>query len=116
MEIKIIREPMTLAKVHRAAQESYGDMVKAVADIERGFLALGGELHADAEAVLLADGSAQEDLWGINIYPEKSRDAWVEFTSMINIRPRANNRSMEIQDPIIQKKILDIVDKLIQKS
>lgn len=116
MKIEIIRASISFEKIRHAARDSYGDMVKAVVDIERKIIALGGEMHADAEAVLLNDGSLQQNLWGFNIYPEKSRVEWIEFTSFINIRPRANNRSMEIQNSIIQKNILDIVDQLIKQS
>ena len=116
MKIEIISQPISLEQLKNAARNSYGDMVKIVADVERRIIALGGEMHADAEAVLLNDGSRQQNLWGFNVYPEKSRAEWIEFTSLINIRPRANNRSMEIQDPVVQKNILDIIDKLIAQS
>ncbi len=66
----------------------FGDLVKAVVDVERNIMALGGELHADEEALLLDDGSLQPHLWGINLYPSEYGDAgWLEFDSMINVRP-----------------------------
>ncbi len=96
------------------AAERFGDMVKAVVDINRRLLALGGELHSDEEASLLEQGSAQSDLWGINIYPEKSRSEWVEFDAMINIRPRIGNRSCGVEDAGRRQLICEIVDSLIR--
>ena len=58
------------------ADASFGDMVKAVVDINRKLLALGGGLHADEEAALMEQGSARQDLWVINVYPEKPRSEW----------------------------------------
>jgi len=115
MEIIVISEPVGLEVVRQAAAESFVDMVKAVVDVGRGILALGGELHADAEAVLLADGSRQDDLWGINLYPEKPASEWIEYSSLINVRPRAGNRSLVIQDLVIQGKIRAVVERLISK-
>ena len=91
-----------------SAKEGFGDMVKAVVDIERKIMALAGELHADEEAVLLHDGSKQENLWGINIYVNEPRDSWIEFDSMINLRPAHGNLSNTVEDPDIQKKLKEI--------
>ena len=76
--------------------------MKYVVDVERGVLGLGGEMHADAEQLLLEDGSRQADLWGANYYPGRGREGCIEYTSLINIRPAAGNRSMEIQDPVVR--------------
>lgn len=113
MEIKIIKNNITTDELKKVAAESFGEMAKAVVDIERRIMALGGELHADGEALLLEQGSKQEDLWGINIYPDKFPDEWIEFTALINIRPVQDNRSMEIQDSQIRGKIIDIVNNLV---
>ena len=96
------------------ARGQFGDFVKAVVDIEKEIMAIGGSLHADEEAALLEQGSVQENLWGINIYPEKKREEWIEFDSMINIRPSQGNRSRNVEDVDIQKKIVEIVNTLIQ--
>ena len=87
-------------------------MVKAVVDIEKGVIALDGELHADEEALLLEKGSKQKNLWGINLYSDLKED-WIEFDSIINIRPSMGNKSRSVDDETIRKKILSIVDKLI---
>jgi hypothetical protein len=103
-------EPGLLAAL---AGEGFGDMVKYVADLARGAIAIGGDLHADAEAALLADGSRQEDLWGANFYPRSPPGERIQFTSLINIRPRAGNPSMEVQDPKIREAIRGVSERLI---
>ena len=112
---KIVRESLSLAEVRDLAQQRFGDMVKACVDIGRGIIALGGELHSDEEAVLLEDGSVQAEVWGINIYPDESGDDWIEFDSMINVRPAQRNRSRGVDDPAIQTKIRQIVEGLVRR-
>ena len=111
--IVIVTEFIALADVVLLSEERFGDMVKAVVDVRRNIMALGGELHADEEQVLLDDGSKQEDLWGINIYHAKPRSEWIEFDSMINIRPRQENRTRGVENSEIQKSISEIVNHLI---
>jgi len=94
----------------------FGDMVKYVVDIERKVAAVGGELHADAEEVLLADGSRQSDLWGANYYPGRGADECIEYTSLINIRPSQGNRSMVVEDPEIRESIRELTFLLIGKG
>ncbi|MFA6551791.1 MAG: DUF5674 family protein, partial [Patescibacteria group bacterium] len=91
---------------------SFGDMVKIVVDIKREVMAIGGEMHADAESLLLQDGSKQDDLWGANLYPDLPADEWIEYKSLINIRPRAGNRLMEIENEEIKEKIKKIINQL----
>lgn len=111
--IKIIEQPIMAEELADMARERFGDMVKVVVDVQRGVMAIGGDLHADEESVLLQNGSKQADLWGINIYPEKPRGEWVEFDSMINIRPSQGNRSRTIENAEVRKQILAIVGRLI---
>ena len=92
----------------------FGDMIKAVVDVKQGLLGLDAELHADIEKELLAQGSMQADLWGINLYPEMDGEDLIEFDSLINIRPYQGNRSRDVQDPTVRKQIIDIVNRLIQ--
>lgn len=113
MEIKIIKNSISLPEVKKLAEESYGEMVKAVADIGQGILAIGGEMHADAEQLLLDGGSLQDDLWGFNIYPDESGDKFLEYVSFINIRPKLGNRSQEISSPEVRNKIRELVKKII---
>ena len=96
------------------AKSGFGDMVKVVVDVRQEVMAIGGELHADEEALLSEkEGSKREDAWGFNIYPEKTREEWLEFNSMVNIKPHFGNRSREIQDPEVKEKIRKVVEKLI---
>lgn len=111
--IKIIDKKITLPELKKVAVERFGDMVKTVVDLEKGVMAIGGEMHADEEALLLESGSRQEDLWGIDLYPDNVGEDFVEFDSMINIRPRQNNRTRGVENEDIRKRILEVVNKLI---
>jgi len=111
----IVSESISLEKLKRMADEGFGNMVKAVIDVEKEIMAVDGELHADEEALLLEHGSRQEDLWGINLYPEMREDEWVEFDSMINLRPRQDNRTRGVDNPEIRQKIVEIVKKRVKK-
>ena len=116
VEIKIVRDSVTRAELRRIASEQFGDFVKAVVDIEQGIMAIGGELHADIEVLLMQEaGSKREFTWGINLYPEKSGDDFIEFDSMINIKPAQGNRSRGIADIHVQEKIRIIVKKFVSQ-
>lgn len=108
--IKIVDKPLSKNEVNEFLGKPFEKMIKFVADIERGILALGGELHADAEDLLLKNGSRQENLWGGNFYPQGRR---VEYTSLINIRPSQKNFTNEAKDPAVQSKMTALVDKLL---
>jgi Protein of unknown function (DUF5674) len=116
MQPEVIDNPISLEDLRRLAVATFGNMVKAVVDIERGIMAVGGELHADEEAVLLERGSAQQYLWGINLYPDLPRDEWIEFDSMINIRPARGNRSRGVDDAATRRRILQIVEDLVREG
>lgn len=111
--MKIVREKIFLDELKTMAQGMFGDLVKAVVDVERDVIALDAELHADLESLLLDDGSAQNDLWGINLYPEMTGDDFIEFDSMINMRPSQGNMSRGVDDRGIQKKIVMVVSQRI---
>ena len=113
MAIEIVTAPLGLAELRRMAAEQFGDLVKAVVDVQREVMAVGGELHADEEALLLDDGARQTDLWGINLYPDRPGEDLVEFDSMINVRPSQGNRSRGVDDAAVQRKIRDVVRKLV---
>jgi hypothetical protein len=113
MAIQIVRAPITLVELRSLARDQFGDMVKAVVDVGQGIMAIGGELHADEEAVLLDQGSRQTDLWGINLYPDATDIERVEFDSMINVRPGQGNRSRSVEDPGLQDRIRAIVRQLV---
>lgn len=110
----ILRKPISRESLAEMAENFYGDMIKGVVDIDRGKLALDAELHSDLERLLLEDGSEQESLWGINLYPEVDYEDFLEFDSLINIRPRQNNRSRYVEDAAIRDAIQKIVNSFIQ--
>ena len=114
MEIQIIKDKISQAEIKELARQTFGDMVKAVVDIERNIMAAGGEMHADCEQILLDDGSKQENLWGANIYPDSAGEDFIEYKSLINIRPKVGNRSMDIEDMAIREKVKQIIVSLIE--
>jgi hypothetical protein len=112
--MRIVRDRITLAELSGLAEERFGDMVKAVVDIEREVMAVGEGMHADEEAGLLDDGSRQSALWGINLYPaEYGNPEWLEFDSMINLRPLQQNRTRSVDDPETRARIVGIVGRLV---
>jgi hypothetical protein len=114
MPIRIIDDFISIQDLKQLAKERFGDMVKAVVDLDKGIMVVGAELHADEEAVLLEHGSNQENLWGFNIYVDEPRESWLEYNSMINIRPSQNNPSRDIQNKEIQNRIIEVVNKLVK--
>jgi len=93
----------------------FGNLVKAVVDVEKEVMVVGGELHSDEEALLLSRGSKQKDVWGINLYPDLPQNQWVEFDSVINVRPLSANHSREVENPKTRKKIIEIVNRLVKR-
>ena len=108
-------DPVSMDELRQLAERRFGDMVKAVVDLRRGILLLDAELHADQEAELLAEGSAQRDLWGINLYPGVDGADWLEFDSMINLRPSFGNRSRGVDEPATREAITHLVDRLVRR-
>jgi hypothetical protein len=113
MTIEILRTPVGRGVISEMARGQFGDMLKAVVDVRRRVMAVGGELHADEEAVLLEDGSVQDDLWGINLYPDEAGDGWIEFDSMINVRPSQGNRSRGVEDEGLRRAIREVAESLV---
>jgi hypothetical protein len=111
--IVVIERRIDPAELRRLVDLYFGDMVKFVVDVRRRVAAVGGELHADAEQVLLTRGSSQADVWGANYYPGQGPDDCIEYTALINIRPSQGNPSMEIQDAETRRHIREIAHALI---
>lgn len=109
----ILNKPITRKELSKLAENFYGDMIKGVVDVEKGLLALDAELHSDLEGILLREGSAQEALWGINLYPEMDDNDFLEFDSLINIRPRQGNRSRDVENEEIREQIRQIINRYI---
>lgn len=114
IEIHLIKEPITRVKLREIAKERFGDLVKVVVDVKQEIMSVGGGFHSDEQVFLIEKcGSKGEDTWGINLYPDKSKNDMIEFDSVINLKPFQNNRSRSIENPQIREKIREIVTKLI---
>jgi hypothetical protein len=112
--MQIVKDKITLQELHTMSEKMFQKLVKAVVDIEQEIMAVDAPMHSDQEELLLEEGSLQENLWGINFHPNNfPHENWVEFDSMINIRPALDNRSRYVHDPKIRAKILSIVKKLV---
>jgi hypothetical protein len=115
MRTVTLRTPISLAELEELSVARFGDFVKAVVDVERALMAVDAELHSDQEAELLSGGSRQQDLWGINLYPNLPEAEWLEFDSMINLRPSIGNRSRSVDDPALRARIADLVRLLVRR-
>lgn len=113
--MKLVDKNIEIGELKKMSSRMFGGLVKAVVDIQKEVMVVDGELHADEEKCLLDIGSKQDNLWGINLYPAMKGDEFIEFDSVINLRPRLNNFSRGISDETIRKKIISIVNKLIKK-
>jgi hypothetical protein len=112
--MKLIHKPITIKELTKIAEERFGDMTKAVVDLDKKIMVIDADLHADQEAKLIQDGSKQENLWGINLYPELfGEEDFIELDSMINLRPSWGNNSRGVDNLEAQTKIRDIVRSLI---
>ena len=107
---------ITVDELTDMAQKMYGNLVKGVVDIQKQALVVDVEMHVDAEQYLLENGSVQNDLWGINLYPEKfGTDEFIEFDSMINIRPRQQNMSRGVEDEDVRNQIIAFVSEKVKQ-
>ena len=111
--MRILETPITIDELKSIAVETFGDIVKAVVDVEERLVALDAELHSDLEALLMENGSKQRNLWGINFYPSIGGDSFIEFDSMINVRPSQGNSSRNVEDDTVRRKIIGITDEWI---
>ena len=113
--MKIIKEKILIGELKEIAEKIFGNLVKAVVDTEKEIMAVDGELHSDLEVFLVENGSERKSIWGINIYPEIQGDDWIEFDSMINLKPQFGNKTRGVDDEAKRKKIIEILNKLISK-
>ena len=115
MAIKIVKKPISKKALKEIAKEGFGNVIKAVVDVEQEIMAVGGELHADEEVLLMENESSnRENTWGINFYLDKLGEEFIEFDSMINLKPAFGNRSRGVGDAKVREKIKEIVGKLIK--
>lgn len=112
--MQVISDRITITELQIMSEKMFERLVKAVIDIEREIMTVDAALHADQESHMLEMGSKQTHLWGINLHPSKfGTEHFVEFDSMINMRPSWGNRTRSVDDPKIQEKIKMIVNKLV---
>ncbi len=115
METKIVKDNITLDELRSLAREQYGDLIKAVVDTELGIMGVGGELHVDIQSLLIEKEHARGDTtWGINLYLEKTGDEFIEFDSMVNLKPSLGNMTRGVGNKDIRDKIKEIVGRLVQ--
>ena len=111
--MQILQKPISREQLSQLAQNTFGDMIKCVADVARGMIAVDAGLHADLERLFLENGSQQENLWGFNLWPEEEGEGFIEFDSLINIRSWQGNPSRDVLDPQIRESIKRIVSNFI---
>ncbi len=108
-------DPIAIEELRRLVPGRFRDMIKGVVDLQRRLLVIDADMHADQEAALLADGSDQRDLWGINLYPQLDGPDWLEFDSMINLRPSFGNRSRGVDDAATREAIAALIASLVRR-
>ncbi len=112
--LQVVRNTIAVSNLQKMAEGMFGNLVKAVVDLDQGIMAVDGEMHADEEALLLGDGSQQSSLWGINLHPAQfGTSRFIEFDSVINIRPRQGNRTRSVDDEATRAAITTIVERLV---
>ena len=115
METRIVKEGITQDELRELAREQYGDIIKAVVDVEKSIMGVGGELHVDIQSLLIEKEHSHGDMtWGINLYLDKTGDDFIEFDSMVNLKPLIGNRSRGVESEDIRKDIRAIVAKLVR--
>lgn len=117
METKIVKDSIMLAELRTLAHEQYGDVIKAVVDIAQGIMGVGGEFHIDIQSLLSEREHSRGDMtWGINLYPDKVGDEFIEFDSMVNLKPGSGNRTRGVEDETVRAKIREIVRALVKQA
>jgi len=107
--MQVVKDKVSIETLKKMSDKMFEKVVKAVVDIEKKVLVIDAEMHSDIEYFMLQEGSNQAHLWGINIWPYSEKNKWIEFDSVINLRPSWGNRSRSVDDPTIQKEIINCV-------
>ena len=113
MRVYILDKKINWEELEKIAEETFGSVVKAATDIEKRRIALGGEWHSECQELLVEQGSDGRNVWGFNIHLDRPRNDWLEFFSLINIKPSLGVKDMEIKDENIKQAIRAIVDEFI---
>lgn len=114
--MKIVKDKIEITELNKMAEKMFGNLVKAMVDIEKEVMAVDAPMHADLlEFLIEKETSEPKNLWGINIYPEKIGEDFIEFDSIMNLKPAFGNKTRGVEDKIIREKIIEIVESLIKK-
>lgn len=113
--MQLIDKKISIEELKKLSDRMFGGLVKAVVDVSKEMMVVDAAMHADEEKFLLDQGSKQDNLWGINLYPQLTGEEFIEFDSMINIRPRLDNFSRNVENEKLRNKIIAIVKKLVTK-
>ena len=115
METRIVKDKVSRAELRSLAHEQYGDIIKVVVDIAQGIMGVGGELHVDIQSLLIEKEDSRGDTtWGINLYLDKTGDEFIEFDSMINLKPLLGNKTRNVESIEIQNKIREVINQLVK--
>jgi uncharacterized protein DUF5674 len=114
--MQIVKEKISIDELKKMSEKMFGRLVKAVVDIEQEIMVVDVSLHGEGESLLLDNGSAQDNVWAISIFPsELPNENWIEFDSIMNIRPFIGNKTRGIENEQLRKKIVIIVNKLVAR-
>ena len=116
MKTVVVKDTVSIPELKALAHEFYGDVIKAVIDVRQGILGVGGEFHSEIERLLIEDHDAQrEDTWGINLLLDKSGNDFIEFDSMINLKPAHGNRTRDVENEEARQNIRSIVAQRVRQ-
>ena len=114
--MEIIKDKIEISELKKMSEKMFGGLVKAMVDVEKNIIAVDAPMHADLLELLIEEEKAEsKNLWGINIYPEKVGEDFIEFDSMMNLKPGLGNKTRGVESEETRKKIIEIVEKLIKK-
>jgi hypothetical protein len=114
MEITVIKNKISRDELKNIARRQFGNLIKAVVDVEQEIMAVGGYHHEDERKLLMEqEGSKFEDLWGVDIYPQRTGKNFIGFDSIINLKLSSGSRG--VYHPEVQGKIIKIIEKLVPK-
>jgi len=111
--MKIVKDKIGISELKEMSKKMFGGLVKVMVDIEKKIMAVDAPMHADLlEFLIEQEKSEPKNLWGINIYPEKIGEDFIEFDSIMNLKPDLGNKTRGVEDEKIREKIIEIFKKL----
>ena len=114
--MQIVKDKIKIAELQEMSKKMFGSFVKAIVDTEQEIMAVDAPMHSDLFELLMEKENSQPiNLWGINFYPEKQGDDFIEFDSMMNLKPALGNKTRGVENEATRNKIIAITNKLVQK-